>query len=243
MMSRAAYATLLSAALLLGACESDTLESVPPESVAPRSLPRPARSPSPTPAPTDPMPAPTDPDLGPDPEVVTESVVDRCDPRWHEVSSFESLDVSGSGGHANVPTGTDLGGFLVEGPDVDVMRAPHWEMACGAQAIDLSGWRASQIGTTLTTVPGARYRLRYLVATNPDYGTGPIQPKTLEVYWGGVLVDVLHPDPAGRSFRDMRWELRTLDLTARAAVTTLQLRSLDDSNSGPAIDRVTLDRR
>lgn len=69
-----------------------------------------------------------------------------------------------------------------------------------------------------------------------------MQPKTLEVYWGGVLVDVLHPDPVGGTVRDMKWELRTLDLTARAHVTALQLRSLDESNSGPAIDRVTLDR-
>lgn len=237
-MHRFVVTAILGTSLALSACESDTLDSVPPEAVAPRSIPRPARSPSPTP--TD--PTPTDPDLWPAPEVVTEVVTDPCDPRWTELSSFEALDVSRSGGHANVPIGTDLGGFVVEGPDVDAMRTPHWEMACGAQAIDLSGWHASQIGTTVATVPGARYRLRYLVATNPDYGTGPMQPKTLEVYWGGVLVDVLHPDPVGRTFRDMKWSLRTLDLTARATVTTLQLRSLDESNSGPALDRVTLDR-
>mgnify|MGYP000962782297 CR=1 FL=1 len=94
----------------------------------------------------------------------------------------------------------------------------------------------------VATVPGATYRLRYVLATNPDPGSGPSGPKTLEIYWDHRLVDTQHPDPTGRSFSRMGWTLMSLDLVAVSPLTNLAFQSQDHSNSGPALDRITLDR-
>ena len=80
-----------------------------------------------------------------------------------------------------------------------------------------------------------------MLSTNPDYGDGGRGPKTIEVLWDGARADLQFPDPSARTFAAMNWELHTVDVVATATVTHLSFQSGNASNSGPALDRITLD--
>ena len=132
---------------------------------------------------------------------------------------------------------------------VDLVSEPAFEAAVGDQSVDLNGsvgatdctatTAAGAITQSIDTEPGEDYLVRFFLAGNPGCNeTGAAAIKTVQVYWGGVLVATFTYNTAGQSPTNIDWQLRLLQLHATAENTDLEFRSTSSGNCGPLIDAV-----
>lgn len=143
---------------------------------------------------------------------------------------------------------TLIPGWVVTGEGVDLVGAGYWTSSDGAYAIDLDGSARSRttppyvqggIAQTFATRPGARYRVSFDLAGNPNQ---PPTIKPMRLSAAGQSEDFSF-DASGRTSRDMGWVSKSWDFTARADSTTLEFKSLTVSPQtgySAAIDNVAV---
>ncbi len=131
------------------------------------------------------------------------------------------------------PDNTTIFGWTVSSGTVDYIGG-RWVAGEGARSLDLSGVSAGSIFQTVGGLtPGVAYELSFLMAANPDGGA---PTKGMQVDIGGVSQSFSATQTGNPA--DLGWTLRTLEFVPAAPTVTLVFTSLDNSASGPALDRV-----
>jgi len=162
--------------------------------------------------------------------------------------SFESgTPQPGGGGFSTIPTGgAAIDGWSVTGGTVDWING-YWQAAAGTHSIDLDGNSPGTISQVISTAIGARYRLSFQYAGNPDNG-GYVHEMLVDVRGNGSAVGLVSSsfdfDTTGRSRSDMGW-LSSGDVVfvADASATRVSFQSLSTSICcwGVAIDDVVVE--
>lgn len=149
--------------------------------------------------------------------------------------SFEQPNLGG--GWGAVASGSGLPGWTVIGAGVD-HAGSAWQGAEGsAQSLSLGWVSDAGVTQTVSTVPGALYRLRFHMAAEV-YG-GPAV-RTMDVSWNGSTVDSVIFQYTGQGPTTMGWELHEYVLVGTGS-DTLTFMSTTGSNYGPALDAVSLE--
>jgi hypothetical protein len=159
-----------------------------------------------------------------------------------ENGGFEMPAVTGA---FEQKTGTQIPGWTITGC-VDLVAESAFDAARGDQSLDLNGSVGStgctanargSIRQTIDTDTNEDYLLRFFLAGNPGC-TETDKVKVLDVYWGGALVATFRYDTTGQSATNIDWQLRVLELRAKAGSTVLEFKSANGGNCGPMIDAV-----
>lgn len=164
-------------------------------------------------------------------------------------SSFEFPDITATGVdyteadlyYQTFQPGQQIGGWKIIDGTVDIVRHKQPTASRGHQSLDLSGVSPGAIQRTVLTKLGGEYELSFDFSGNGIGGALSV----MEVRWDGRLVNTFYYDtaPQTNSYQvNMYWKRETLLLTARNRRTTLEFRSLTPGASGPALDRVRLER-
>jgi choice-of-anchor C domain-containing protein len=128
-------------------------------------------------------------------------------------------------------------GWTVTAGNVDYI-GPFWSAGEGNRSLDLVGCLQGAISQTFDTVPGARYRVSFLMAGNP--GTAP-SLKTLRASADLTSHDFSF-DVTGRNPTNMGWAPRAFDFVASGASTTLSFANTSSPAGcgGAALDAVSV---
>lgn len=178
---------------------------------------------------------------------------DRRNRRWAYGLAFLGLMLAGAaranliqnGSFETGPAATDavelasgstaITGWMVTPSNIDYVGT-RWSAAQGGRSIGLNGSSPGGIAQTFSTVPSARYLVRFYMAGDPL--TSPVI-KHLRVTAAGQSADY-SIDLTGMWAWDPGWDLRLFHFFANSANTTLVFSSLDTGAVGPAIDSVTV---
>ncbi len=112
-----------------------------------------------------------------------------------------------------------------------------WQAGGGAQSVELNGTGPGIVSQTLTTVAGTTYRIRLMVAGDPDGGPAV---KEMRVGWGGTALRTIRFDTTGHSTSSMGWQTITLEAAASSSSTLLAFESLTSGSYGPVVDAVSV---
>ena len=132
------------------------------------------------------------------------------------------------------PTGPKIPGWTVEQGSVDVVST-DWPAGRGKQSLGLNGYEAGKIWQRLRTVPGATYRISFLLWGDPN---GPPSRSKLAVAWGGHRVRTLTVDVSEQP----DWRRVSFLVRAERKHTRLTFRGLTKTNAGPALDAIRVQR-
>ena len=149
--------------------------------------------------------------------------------------SFESGPL-----HHNIqPGSTAVPGWVVINGDVDHVGS-YWQAAHGSSSMDLHGSLGpGGMAQTVTTTPGAVYRVSFALAGHPLCGGPSIRTMTVEA--AGQSADFSF-DISGYSLFNMGWTPKTFIFIATGPQTELRLFSTTPPGcGGPAIDAVVLE--
>ena len=150
------------------------------------------------------------------------------------------LEVTPAPGGTTVllPTGsTALSPWSVTAGNVEAIGQFFWEPAQGGCSLSLNGSVAGTIAQSFPTVSGATYKVSF--SMSGDALTEPAI-KNMRVRAAGQSQDFQY-DTAPAWHWDMKWARRDWTFTANASTTTLEFQSLDNADTGPAIDSVSVD--
>jgi choice-of-anchor C domain-containing protein len=114
--------------------------------------------------------------------------------------------------------------------------AGYWSAEDGGRSVALNGTTAGGIAQTFATQPNAVYLVSFYLSGDP-FTTPAI--KHVRVAAAGASSDFSFDVTPAWDW-SMGWTLETWTFTATSSSTTLELYSLDDGSSGPAIDNVTV---
>jgi len=179
-------------------------------------------------------------------EELTLGCVDGCDAqacvggKWNGCGatgavlyeSFEAVVAPQEG--LSAPAG--LGAFAVTAGDVDALSAPYGMSSpshTGAVAVDLNGWSAGALITSVPTTPGNVYALSFAYTKNPSPEVS--WPIGATVTIDGVEVLDLTPNWPN-DYVSLQWSCASLTFTATSSSTQLEIQSVNDNNGGVYID-------
>ncbi|MFN8121538.1 MAG: choice-of-anchor C family protein [Thermoleophilia bacterium] len=128
---------------------------------------------------------------------------------------------------------TSFGGWAVTG---SVDQVTTWTTPAGTRALDLNGTATGTVTQTLTTTPGAVYRITFRMAGTPT-GTAI---KQMRVNWGGSALRTLRFDITGHTAGSMGWQTVSLEAVASGSSTALAFQSLTAGSAGIALDDVSV---
>lgn len=154
------------------------------------------------------------------------------------------------GGGANFTTlsagDSSIAGWTVGGGGIDYIGS-YWQASDGRSSLDLNSLNPGSISQTITGLNvGAKYRLIFDIAGNPDGGP---TVKSLDVLLDGISQDTESFDTTGTSRSAMGWSTRSFDFTATSTSQLLAFVSTTTGNSGngtypfafgPALDNVSI---
>lgn len=151
---------------------------------------------------------------------------------------FEDSEVNPGGSLVEgLPVGdTRLTGWSIAAGNIDLIGSGFWSPSDGAHSLDMSGFVAGAISQPFGTVPGARYEVRFDLSGEP-YGHPPVV-KELRVAAADASQDFAFDSTLSASRSNMHWREEVLEFTATSDTTTLTFTSLNDGDSGPALDHV-----
>jgi len=95
--------------------------------------------------------------------------------------------------------------------------------------VDLNGTRSGSLYQAISTVPGNKYTVRFLVSGN--WSTNPDRPRSFSLRFGSEKVSWTLNRPAGWSKTNLQWQVRSAEFTAIS--TTSGLRFSSDSPGIP----------
>jgi chitinase len=170
-------------------------------------------------------------------QVVSVNWISTNGPTHDANPSFETPVVPG-GGVATYSAGQSFGGWIVGSGSVDAVGTALWNAAYGTQSLDLNGGAPGSIYQDLSVVPGQSYTVSFMLAGNPGCG-GPAR-KSVELSWGGSVVNVYDFDTTGHSPPDLGFGVHQATLVAAAATQRLEIKSLSAGACGPVLDVVTV---
>lgn len=161
-------------------------------------------------------------------------------------------------GHSNsqyvtLPGGsTVIMGWTVGGTSIDWVKTSVWTSAQGTYSIDMNGTNpvsngppeVGAIRTTITTLPGATYRVTFAISGYNSYGN-TVNPKQMSVTAGGTTQNFSLTSTYNGSTLPLAltWETRTFDFIAQpGSSSTINFQSLMTTNtSGMLLDNVSVD--
>jgi len=136
------------------------------------------------------------------------------------------------------PGDAEMAPWTIGSGDVEQISDLYWVPAEGTMSLDLNGRGPASIYQDIDTVAGKTYTLTFSLSANPG---DPQGLKTMDLYWGGQKASSFSFDSTGTDYQDMRWEQKSIRLTADTALTRLEFRSTTSSDShGPALDDISL---
>lgn len=196
-----------------------------------------------------PEPAVIEPERKVEPEPVPEPAGKPVTPppvakREREVEilngSFEQGPVPGR--LLSLRAGPDqLPGWVIGGQGVDYIGT-LWQPGDSQQrSLDLNTSGPGSIQQTIKTVPGATYRVTFMMAGNPKAGQPP-ETKTLKVHATGSSEALFSFSVWRKSLGAMGWVMKTYLFTATSDKTVLKFQSTTPGAAGPAIDNVRIDK-
>lgn len=154
-----------------------------------------------------------------------------------------SIDINGSFENPGVITTyrapTTFGGWSVTAGSVDAEPAFGWQPADGNFSLDMNGTSAGTISRTVPTIPGKVYNLRFAYSANP---AGGINPKTMQVSWGGSLLGTISAFTNGVTFANMLWKYTNFTVLGHGS-DLLQFTSTTTTGPtqfGPTLDAVSV---
>jgi choice-of-anchor C domain-containing protein len=139
------------------------------------------------------------------------------------------------------PGSTEIKGWIVTRGQIDVVEEHDgtWKAADGTRSLDLHGSPGfGGVKQSFATQAGRKYRVTFQMSGNPGV---PHEKVQLAVEAAGKAKE-FELDMAGRSDKDLKWEQKSWEFTAKEATTVLELRTAMPATSngfgGPAIDDV-----
>jgi choice-of-anchor C domain-containing protein len=138
---------------------------------------------------------------------------------------------------AVAPGNDSLSGWTVTGGAINIVTDNYWVPLSGHRSIVLSSSGPGAIEQSISTAPGAVYRLTFWVSGEP-FSSPTI--KHVRLTAGASTQDQTY-DVTDAWHWDMAWSQRTFDFTATASTTTLRLASLDATQWGPALDSMKVE--
>jgi choice-of-anchor C domain-containing protein len=130
---------------------------------------------------------------------------------------------------------TGITGWTVAAGNVDYI-CTSWQHDEGVRSIDLTGRAPGTLTQALTLNPGSQYQLSFALAGNP----GGDRFKNLFVTVGSAFSETFVFDNLGTSVTSMGWITHTRTFTANEASTLLSFSTNNGTNSGPALDDVSV---
>lgn len=130
---------------------------------------------------------------------------------------------------------TAVNGWVVTPSNIDYVGT-RWTAAAGERSLGLNGAAAGGVAQTFTSLPGARYAVRFYMAG--DSFTLPVV-KHLRVSAAGQSAEFT-ADITDMWPWDPGWNPHVWSFTANSTHTTLEFASLDSGDAGPSIDSVTV---
>ncbi|MBP7848280.1 DUF4215 domain-containing protein [Patescibacteria group bacterium] len=134
------------------------------------------------------------------------------------------------------------GGWTVEAAGTDTpdgleIQNSLWTPYEGVQYAELDGNLSTEIGQTLTTIPGQNYSLNFALSARPGV---VISSNGIEVYWNGVLVaPVIVLDGSANS--DTAWSTYSYNVLAVGTSSTLLIKDAGISDTlGMFVDNVSV---
>jgi choice-of-anchor C domain-containing protein len=134
------------------------------------------------------------------------------------------------------PSDSSLTGWTLGGSGIDLIQM-YWVNHGNGHSIDLASTGDGSISQTLTTVVGQIYELRFWMAGIP---TGGPTVKTLDVTLGSTTFTNVAFDSSSSSTGSMGWTEMVFKWTATSTSSTLQFTSTSGTNSGPALDDISV---
>jgi choice-of-anchor C domain-containing protein len=129
---------------------------------------------------------------------------------------------------------TSITDWTVGGEGIDY-KFTYWQASDGNRSIDLNHLNTGSIETTLTTIAGGLYTIRFDMAGNPD---GAPTTKTMRVTANGGSPRDYSFDTSGTSRSSMGWTTQSYSFIASSSSTVLKFTSTIQGPYGPAIDNV-----
>src|SRR6185312_15219346 len=124
---------------------------------------------------------------------------------------------------------TSINGWTVGGGGIDYIGG-YWQASNGRNSLDLNALNPGSISQSITGLNvGAKYRIIFDIASNPDGGP---TVKSLDVLLDGISKDTESFDTTGTSKSAMGWSTRSFDFTATSTSQLLAFVSTTTANSG-----------
>jgi len=134
--------------------------------------------------------------------------------------------------------GSQMGVWAVTRGNVHLAGANTWEMDEGNQSLDLDGFQNGGVAVTISTIPWAKYKVRYALAGNPADGPAVKSGKALI---NGAVVHSFSFDITGRTLADMGYVDKSFWFIASGHETKLEFVSTTNPSSfGPVLDDVVV---
>jgi choice-of-anchor C domain-containing protein len=151
----------------------------------------------------------------------------------------DPYNCSGEGFEDITPSnGPVIPGWTVGGDGID-LNNNHWQAEDGSQSVDLAGDAPGSVSQTVATVAGQTYTLSWWMAGNPDNGAAI---KTMDVYWGGALVDSPTFDITDQTDASMGWVEEQVNVIATSTSSSVEFADASEppSGFGATLDNVSL---
>jgi len=139
------------------------------------------------------------------------------------------------------PGSTEIKGWTVTRGQIDVCEehGEGWKAAHGSRSLDLHGSPGrGGVQQSFATRPGRKYRVTFSMSGNPGVPHDKVQ---LAVEAAGEVKE-FECSMEGKTHKDLKWEKKTWQFTAKDKTTVLELRTAMGPTSnpfgGPAIDDV-----
>ncbi|MCE9628140.1 MAG: DUF642 domain-containing protein [Candidatus Eisenbacteria bacterium] len=138
-------------------------------------------------------------------------------------------------------------GWLVGGAGVDLVQT-YWAPQDGIQSLDLNqdnqgpATPPGSVSQSISTTPGASYRVSFWMAGNPDHTRAPHDGaaiKTMDVSFGPVTQSFAF-DVTGKVHAAPGWVPYQFDVVANSASSVLLFQSTMAGYAGPLVDNVSV---
>jgi cytochrome c peroxidase len=156
--------------------------------------------------------------------------VSAQDPLDTPLSLKRNLAIDGDFNETSFPTGASLlaapqkfGPWTVDLGSVG-LHADEFDTPDGlGNVIDLNGTRSGSLYQPISTVPGKKYTVSFLVSGN--WNTNPDRPRALSLRFGSQKISWSLNRPAGWSKTNMQWQVRSAEFTATSKTSGLRFSS------------------
>jgi hypothetical protein len=138
---------------------------------------------------------------------------------------------------------THFGGWVVESGNIHITSHYRWNILEGLQGVDMNGNTNGTIYQDISTLPGHRYQLSFLMAGD---ASKKVPVKTMDLWWGSASGPLTNMgtftfDTTGQELTNLQWARYVVtNLVADTSISRVRFESTTTNVWGPALDDVNM---